>query len=344
MLTWSEFSAFQACQQRWLYRYPQQLSPLEEHDGGRLLGTAYHAGVEAIEKGASVEAAQVAAIAAMSPSIEDLIEPTDEEAEERATLEWMVRHYAEATQEERANFVPVAAEQVFTVHVPRVDGTRGPLVITGRIDRVYFDAAHDDIVIVDHKTIDRDFIAQERRAETSGQITMYMLALRAITQGPIARSVPRRAVHYVMRRARPRKPKINKDGSVSVATCDTDLETWDAALAAMPQDKITDKHLAIRGDIAAQGDRFFRRIPTYRTEWEIDRFARELYAQAAQMREIERRPEKAVRNTSHCYAYGRRCEYWTLCTARPGVDVDVSALYRRREHRHEELVTAEEET
>lgn len=165
--------------------------------------------------------------------------------EERADLRWMLQHYFEVCADDFDALVPLAIERKYLVPVPRIDGRGGALHQKGVIDLAFFDRHLGDIVVHDHKTIgDGNLRDVERRAELDPQMAGYVQAIRQLQKGgdlvPIAPGIVSaedirnaktgRVVYSVIRRARPQAPHVNEDGTVSTRKCDTDPETYRAAL------------------------------------------------------------------------------------------------------------------
>ncbi|CAB4155138.1 PD-(D/E)XK nuclease superfamily [uncultured Caudovirales phage] len=146
----------------------------------------------------------------------------------------------------------------------------------------------------------------------------------------------------VIRRAIPKEPRINllkkgqavhefqKDllraqdadecgpmGEVSVAECDTTADVYASALERQALERglaVTDKQREVLAKLKGKGDSFFAQLEFYRDQSEIDRWRRELLADARRIRETRREPKLRSRNPGACSApWSPGCAYAALC-------------------------------
>ncbi len=168
-------------------------------------------------------------------------------------------------------------------------------------------------------------------------------AARAVLLGQLRPDATMGTIAFnVIRRAVPREPKTNllkknqavhefqKDlfraqeadecgpmGEVSVAECDTTAEVYASALERQAIERglpITDKQREVLAKLKAKGNTFFAQLEFYRDQSEIDRWRRELLADARRIRETRREPKLRSRNPGACSApWSPGCAYAALC-------------------------------
>lgn len=361
IVTNSELDTYRTCPARWGFRYGDRLRPLTQAWPLRI-GTAWHAGLRAgliaghAHEGSAGGKALVAACQGIEAALlsmrlrlsivladeridGDLRARLEQEApEDEAVVEWMVSHYFKATESDFDHMVLLAAEMSFEARLPR-----SLVRLAGQLDAVYFDRANGDVVLDDHKSSDV-LTAVEKRVEMDPQIAGYVYALRQqVELGRWAGIVPSGAqvgrVRYnVMRRKVPSQPKINKNGAVSEAACDTTAEIFEAALlqGQARGHAPSDKHLEMLSALKGRGDAFFTRLEYFRTPEQLARWQAELLVDAKRIREACRLPVMRTRSVGACTKPGSMpCEYRPVCME-PGAP-EMRSAYRIAEVLHEEL-------
>ena len=83
-------------------------------------------------------------------------------------------------------------------------------------------------------------------------------------------------------------------------------------------------------DILAAPERHYARRVVYRSDEELEEYAAEVREAADAIAGCTRR-----RNPDACVRFGRRCEYWAVCTGRARLEDET--LYRSAAKAHEEL-------
>jgi hypothetical protein len=287
----------------------------------------------------------------------DALADLAEEAQKTLELErWMVRHFFEATKDDIGRLVILAVEHPFTIPIPNRIGRRGHLQLTSLgIDMLAFDTATGLTAVHEHKTMSANVDNIDRRLEMDPQTTGYIHGVRFLT-GPYAGGHPdsllpaydkAAALHglnaadfmrtglvayNVQRKKIPSAPKVNKDGTVSVAAIDTlpdiylnavgeqvDFATWsagkkDRVKAAASWATMREKQDRIIEDLTSKGDTFFLRREYHRTDAEIERWREECWIDAARIREAKRDPRKRTRNPGHCtMPWSLKCRFHDLC-------------------------------
>lgn len=403
LVTYSEVETFRTCPRKHHYRYRERLRPNYTSSRVRI-GSAYHRGVEAgilaafarmaqehldehqaalVAIGAGVEAATAQVRAdyeALDPdATDDARARAEADLEEaNAVLPWMVGHYFRVTVTDFARLVPLGVERVFEVPIDHRGHRGGPLSHAGIFDLVYFDREFGDLVLHDHKTVDVAPWNVERRVELDPQMAGYVAALRALqrrgklaplhpmTAAPdaILKAPSGRVVYSVMRRARPEEPRVNQDGTVSVAACDTTAEAYERALAAQSEPEwLLKARAAVEGPLSAgwarretaearwaevrrkqqeqldrlrgQGDRYFARCEYHRGDDEIEVWRREMYVEATRIRAADRDPAERTRSPGACtMPWSPPCEYRAICLHDAP---EIRAQYRVAEAAHEEI-------
>lgn len=411
VLTNSEGSTFRGCPMRHHLAYRLRLRPVSTHVALRA-GTAYHAGAEASTRalfetfattgdrqeaiGAARITGQMAADLSLTKQVAavprgDARDRAHEEALElRPVLEWMIRHLVEVTHTDLDRFVLVAIEDSFDFPIPRADGRGGSVHLLGKRDLTVFDKGSGDLVVVEHKQA-KVLHGFERRLELDPQTTGYLEALRyaarrgkvrafsdGLLEGAQIRNAPiGRVLYRVMRRAKPSEPKINQDGTVSVAACDTTAELLSEALAVQQRpewltgpaalieqhirdgklpspallergrkadekwEALVDRQQQILATLEARGDTFYVEHERMITERMIERWRSDQLATARLIRQADRDPALRVRNTDACtLAHSPRCAYRSPCLDPESESARVG--FRVAETPHEELLDEDE--
>lgn len=170
----------------------------------------------------------------------------------------------------------------------------------------------------------------------------------------------------VSRRGKPHKPKVNKlrmpasaakldtplarllreqeadgvnRGEVSVAEIDTLPEVYQRALDEQEQTRhqpVTDEQRAKLSALQAKSRSFFEQFEFYRGPAELERWRKEMWVEARQIREAERDPTMRTRNPYACTGPGSPpCLFGAVCQAPD--DPVARAAFRVAAEKHEEL-------
>jgi hypothetical protein len=266
-------------------------------------------------------------------------------------IKWMLGHYFERTKADLDALVPVEIEQAFTVPLADARGRATKhLRYSGVRDAVFYDPTYNQIVLMEHKTTAGAPQDVERRAEMDTQTAGYLWALkhqrsalRTIDGEALDGAFLGRVAYNVLRKAEPRPPKINQDGSVSVAACTTTAAMYaDALNLQTTQRKIPTsvKQSEFLAKLATVTDPFFSRVEYHRTKEEIERWRSDTMVDAARIRAASLDPKQRTRNTGNCnMAWSMPCAYRAICL---DDQPELRANFRVSDDPHAEVRAAEE--
>ena len=243
--------------------------------------------------------------------------------------------------------VPIAIEAPFSV--PLIDSRGRPvqhLRFAGVWDLVAYDPDCGDVVIYDHKTTASDTSGLDIKADLDPQMAGYLYALRhelatnperflavirpqlghhpraqeamdAITATGAAAPVIGRVCYNVIRKRKPAVPKVNQDGTVSVAAIDTLASWYQQALdtQALTGKPVNAKQADLLARLEGKGPAaYVSRREFWRTTDDVERWRVAAFAQATDMRAAGRDPRMAYRNPGHCgHAWSMSCAYRSIC-------------------------------
>lgn len=380
VVTDSELSTWRACPQLHHFQYRERLRPLIEAKA-LAIGTIVHAGIRSgllvgwrADDTRTISQRVADQIAASALGVDDRVakwasqsvrhgsevdwQRLLEDVEETATMvKWMLRHYFETAKQDLIELELVETEMPFEVAMR--DAKERPvshLRYAGVRDAVYYDPLYNQLVLDEHKTSGGDPRAIERRVEMDTQTAGYLHAIREQHRfGTPFRTVTGREVpvdagigrvrYNVLRKTYPEPPKVNKDGSVSVAMCTTTVEMYEAALEE--QEKVrgkprTDKQVAFLEALVARGDQFFARVEWHRTKPEVERWRSDAFVDASRIRAADRDPSHRTRNVGHCnMPWSLPCSYRSVCLD-PSAP-EIRQQFRVVEDQHAEVRSAETE-
>lgn len=375
VVTDSELQTFRSCAQKHHFQYRERLRPLVEAKA-LAVGSIFHAGMRAgIRAGWSAgwrsrpntRRLQDQADAA-TKGIDDLVvawatkivahaadvdfEKLQTEVDDTAAMvKWMLRHYFDRTQADLASLVLVEVETPFEVPIHDRIGRVSPhLRYAGVRDAVFFDVEFNQIVLMEHKTSGGNPQDIEKRVEMDTQTAGYLYALKqqkpqlkTVDGHPLGDALLGRVIYNVLKKALPRPPNVNKDGSVSVAACTTTPEMYRDALNAQVKQRnipTSTKQAEFLQRLVDQGDPFFARVEYHRTKAEIERWRSDTFVDAARIRGAERNVEQRTRNTGHCnMPWSLPCPYRQVCLD-PGAP-EIRKQFRVAEDPHTEVRDAE---
>lgn len=348
VVTDSELQSFRSCAQKHHFQYRERLRPLVE---GKALavGSIFHRGMssglaagwepgwKSTPTSQRVAAQQQAATAEIDQMVMDWaaklvahggqldFDRLNTEVEETAAMvKWMLSHYFERTQADLTNLVLVEVEKAFLVDIHDRIGRVSPhLRYAGVRDAVLYDPAYNQVVLAEHKTTGGHPQDIEKRVEMDTQTAGYLWALKlqradlkTVDGEPLGGAFLGRVVYNVLRKALPRSPNVNKDGSVSVAACTTTPELYREALNDQVRRGVptSTKQGEFLARLEAAGDPFFARVEYHRTAAEIERWRSDTFVDAARIRAAGRDPAQRTRNTGHCnMPWSLPCAYRSVC-------------------------------
>lgn len=124
-------------------------------------------------------------------------------------------------------YAVVGVEVPFRVPLLTMAGRRSGDWLEGVMDAVFFDRSLQLIKLGEHKSTRGDAHVLDLQFAASPQAPLYTYALRNLLGPKLVRGG---VVLNAIRKSYPREPDINKDGTVSVAACDTTQDIYRAAL------------------------------------------------------------------------------------------------------------------
>jgi len=311
----SEVQDFLRCRKRWKHKWVDRIKP-KRPDGKLFFGNLFHKFVETYYKTFDYSLAFC--------EMQDMFNQTDTSRMEQTELDdlWdlavgVTEGYVKQWGEKDKNIRVIATE--FTFAIPLANG----IAYTGTIDKLWLDE-NGKLWFADYKTtsVINKYIEM---AKMDRQISRYFWALKQLCNGegyvyiddawwPVAYSgywrylretEPHSFVYDIVLRDVPKKPKMLKEGRLSVAK--NQKTTYAVYLQALIDHDIVDErelgkawsppegYEDILNHLAAQeteeGNAFFRRIPVYRHPEELESAIQEFYAAASDMIELRKKLE-----------------------------------------------------
>ena len=372
-LTASELSSFRSCRQAWWLRYDQLLDPIFDESYVRNLGNLYHGcvalGIKAVYRNwESAPVTDVDAEHGYNVAVDHALSLLEKQkpnlSDAEAAADWaamgdkllsMLRCYWEFMAERWEHLVPLYVEGKFRVPILNNGGRPDRLWLEGMWDVVWWDRRQQALYVEDHKTTSKGFPEIERKLPLDVQMSSYVYALKMTLRARITERQTElwpgyealgineaviKAVgivrYNVARTKAPTRPKTNKDGTISTAAIDTTPDMYRAALEGQqvtPKPAISEKQQTLLAKLEATPPEYFRQIEHHWSEREIERWRREVWIDAQDMRAVSRRPERATRNQFTCTEGPYGCSYEAGCLE-PDTITD---FYTKRESRHREL-------
>jgi hypothetical protein len=389
-VTNSELENFRSCRQRWWFAYHELLRPRYTprplstgdciHAG---LAGAYRHVMSAQVKDLPVSGAEAASVAAgsvkhrldrylveMFERIESGREDAEAVVEESRTVSReasdSVRRFVERFVEDDARrYRVVAVEYPFSVRLVDAGGRARPRVrYAGVFDLVLYDPDLGDYVLGEHKSTASDATSAEGKLDMDPQTTGYVYALRQLVDSGAlvaallapGQAAAGRVFYNVVRKTGPSEPKMNQDGTVSVAAIDTTQDRYRAALAAQgepdwyrkdPKKQATrwrelqERQQTRLAQLPISDARYLCRHEAFHGPALVERWRAEALAEAGLLRGALRGQLAITRNPSQCNApWSPRCPYRSVCIE------DAPSLrseFRVVDDPHVEVVQAESE-
>lgn len=362
IFTNSELGTWRTCRRKWELAYEQQLTPRATK---RYLsvGSAIHEGAErmyrilhSLDKPDDRErrAALQRITSVFSPTFDDslesvrricvraavdsLVDAPLEDAERDVAYEEAqaaVRMFVNAWYEhDRARYQVVDVERMFVCKVLNDEGTnRNKIRTRGKFDLVLRDRETGELILGEHKSTAGAAYDLEMRIDVDPQVAGYVYAASQLYGEPV-----NRVIYNVVRKKPPQDPKVNKDGTVSMAKCDTTREYYQIALEAQRMRGIepNEKQQEFLFTLPETTSRWAHRLD-YRIDPEqVEQWRRDVIADGQLMRLYRRGMLPASRNGASCRGIVQPdCPYRPLCLkAHPEI---VASEYDTRVHRHPEL-------
>jgi len=375
IITNSEQQAFRDCPQKHDFQYRQRMRP--KTTGKALaIGSVFHhgmsqgllAGWKDID-GLTVDERLDRQIAAATADVDAKVfewvqevvahDPSADYAglqafadETGAMLKFMLANYFAHSKRDLTTLVLVETERPFAVRVRDAIGRKLRIEFRGVRDAVFYDPTYNALELHEHKTVSSLPEDIGKRAEMDPQTSGYMYALledraagklKFLDGTPIPSDVILGRVAYnAVRKKKPSTPKVNKDGTVSVAAIDTTAELYMAALDEQQKVRgiaVTDKQLEKMRELAARGNTYVGRVEYQKTRAEIDRWRSDTVVDASRIRAAATRPEYRTRNPGHCnMPWSLPCSYRSVCL---DDTPETRAMFRVLDDAHPEVREAE---
>lgn len=267
----------------------------------------------------------------------------------------MLRSYWGFMADRWQHLVPLYVEGQFRVPILNNGGKVGHLWLEGMWDVVWWDCRQQALFIEDHKTTSKGFSEIERKLPLDVQMSSYVYGLKMTLRARVREQQTELwpgyealgindaainaagAVRYnVVRTKAPTRPTTNKDGTISVAAIDTTPDVYRAALEGQegtPKPAQAEKQQALLAKLQATPPEYFRQIEHHWSDREIERWRKEVWIDAADMRAVSRQPKRATRSQWFCTEGPYGCSYEDGCLEPDSIP----DFYTKRENRHREL-------
>lgn len=316
LLTHSRLACYRSCPRKHFLRYELGLRPIT--DGSPLrVGSAFHAALEAYDKGTDPASALEAGLA---------------DEFEMAMVAAMVNGHR--TMWSLNDLEVVATEQEFAIPLvnPETGAQTNVWQLAGKLDRIVR-LPDGRLALMEYKTTSRDFAPGADywlRLHMDQQLSLYMIAAREA--GFDVQTV----LYDVTRRPgmRPLKATPEDQRKYVKATGALYANQRDA-------DETPDEYAArIAADIAARPDHYFARIEIARLDQDLEDCAAEIWQQQQAIREAQR-TGRWYRNPAACIE-NFKCEYLNVCMNRD-LEYVTPDGFTRSENVHPELGCATDE-
>lgn len=267
-------------------------------------------------------------------------------------IKFMLENYFRTMRRDLEQLVLVDTEHPFSVRVRDVLGRRLPIVFQGVRDALFYDPTYNALELHEHKTVSNLPEDIGRRAEMDPQTSGYLYALIEDRAGgglkfPDGKPVPGDAVlgrvaYNAVRKRAPATPKVNQDGSVSVAAIDTTVEIYMAALDEQQKVRripVSDKQLELMHKLKTRGNTYCGRFEYQKTKAEIERWRSDTVVDASRIRLAATSPAARTRNPGHCnMPWSLPCTYRAVCL---DDTPETRAMFRVVDDAHPEVREAE---
>lgn len=314
LLTHSRMSCFRSCPRKHYLRYELGLTA-ETDDMPRKFGTAFHALLEARDKG-TIETTDLSSL---------------DEYDRAAVIEMFSAHCA-YMQKGEDNLEVVAAELEFDIPLknPETGYSSSIYRLAGKIDRIV-KLADGRLALMEYKTTSRDFSPGAeywQRLHLDQQLSIYVIAARELGYDveTILYDVTRRPALRPYKATPAEARKYTKDGRLYANQREEDESPEDFGKR-------------LENDIDERPEHYFARIEIARLEADLDECRAELWDQSQALREAQR-AGRWYRNPNNCFATFT-CEFVPICQM-SALDVITPAGFVRQLSVHPELSVAAE--
>jgi hypothetical protein len=307
-LSYSQIATFKRCRKKWYYRYVDGIVPKVDPKpiimgryGHRLLEVLYRKfdgnndANDIIEK-ASQEYWEKKTANLFSEELEEF-------KEVRQKVEKIIKKYAELYESDFRRLDILGVEEEFEVRIRTPRGNRSMTSLYGILDLII--ATDSGIWLMDHKlTKSKDM--RFEHALLDEQINMYTWALTEVLKQKGIHVPIKGFVINALNSKLPRRPSINKNGSVSRRRIKTTKGIYQQAVIDAGKDPADYQDMLDKlGDWKPD---FYERQFSYRNPSELEQVGRELYEVSKAIR------EGRIYRTASPTQCSWDCSYKDLCT------------------------------
>ena len=309
LLSHSRLSCFRDCPRKHYIKYELGIRSDTESVPLRV-GSAFHAALEAADKGLDIEAT---------------IDARLEDDYEAAMVAAMFYHHQ--AQWAADPLEVIASEQEFNLPLINPDTGSQTQVwrFGGKLDRIVR-LPDGRVALEEYKTTSRDFAPGADywlRLHMDSQLSLYVIAARAIGYDveTVLYDVTRRPQSRPLRATPEDKRKYKKDGALYANQRDRDER---------PEEFV----VRVADDISSRPEHYFARIEIARLDQDLDECAAELWQQQQTMREAQK-SGRWYRNPNSCVG-NFNCEYLPICM-NSDLNMNTPAGFVRSSEIHPEL-------
>lgn len=309
LITNSRLKAFRACPRLHDLRYVQGIRPLEDAEA-LAFGTAMHAGLEAWwlahARGAFMDALVEAQVAIAEAGLDEF------QAAKAAVL---MAGYSIRWSAVMVDFEVLAVEREFRAPVVSPTGKRARgLKLAGKIDVIVRKRGDGTTWLVEHKTSGADLSPGStywQRLRMDSQVSLYFDGGAACKLGEIAGCI------YDV---------IEKPGIRPLKATPTEARKYTQAGRLYANQREADETVEeytrrLVDLVTTEPEAYFQRSEVIRLDGELDAARTDVFETVAAMRSMARRGV-APRNVDNCHAYGRACEFLSVCDGTGSLEDD----------------------
>lgn len=327
LLTNSRRNSFGSCHRKHYYEYELGLRPISDAESLRF-GSLAHAGLEAwfLNLWNGVDVARTEAIAAIRANAPK----ENADLYTQATAEAMICGYSDRWQS--AGFEVLAVEQHFEIPLinPDTNGQSRTFRLAGKIDAIVR-LPDGRVVIVEHKTSSEDIGPDSRywtKLAIDGQVSGYYMGAKALGYDVEG------CLYDVLRKPtiRPGQvPVLDGDGVKIVVDAEgarvrtKDGKKWretgstaDGYFLQVRPETVEEWYKRLADDIAAQPDKYFRRLEVPRLDSDLVEYLGDMWAVGREIAEAQQ-SKRWPKNPRSCDVFSG-CPYFEVCAGRETIE------------------------
>ncbi len=319
LLTVSSLKTWRRCQRLYRLRYDEGYRVAREAETLRF-GSLIHAGLEAwflgLRSGMSGDALLLHVLQGL-PSVEDPYE--------QARAEALLCGYHYRWHDEPLEVLAVEPEFRAPLINPDTDAASRTWRLGGKLDAIVR-TSDGRVLIVEHKTSSEDITVGSdywRRLRMDGQISAYYVGAAALgydVSGCIYDVIAKPTIRPLKATPFESRKRVKKTNALYANQRDADETVQEY------RDRLVEA-------IAVEPHRYFARGEVVRLESEMKEHLVDVWQTAQSIRAGQVR-NAAPRNPDACKAFGRTCEFFSICTKEASLD---DAAFRRVGNVHSEL-------